>query len=83
MYTMHTVCNYLFLACVAPLVLGLNENFQAWKQHFGKQYRNSREENYRYGIWKRNLDLVYRNNKDNTSGFLMEMNKFADEVSIN
>nr|XP_011420676.2 cathepsin L1 [Crassostrea gigas] len=78
MYTMHT-CNYLFLACVAPLVLGLNENFQAWKQHFGKQYRNSREENYRYGIWKRNLDLVYRNNKDNTSGFLMEMNKFADE----
>lgn len=82
MYTMHT-CNYLFLACVAPLVLGLNENFQTWKQHFGKHYRNSREENYRYGIWKRNLDLVYCNNKDNTSGFLMEMNKFADEVSIN
>lgn len=76
-------CNYLFLVCVAPLVLGLSENFQTWKQHFGKQYRNLREENYRYGIWKRNFDLVYRNNKDNTSGFLMEMNKFADEVSIN
>ena len=72
----------LFLVSFMPLVSSSGELFQSWKQHYGKHYRNIKEEQNRYAIWRRNLELVERHNKLNSSAFLMEMNRFADQVRL-
>ncbi|XP_078333479.1 procathepsin L-like [Crassostrea virginica] len=74
--------HFLFLVSFMPLVSSSGELFQSWKQHYGKHYRNIKEEQNRYAIWRRNLELVERHNKLNSSAFLMEMNRFADQLYI-
>ncbi|XP_061181344.1 procathepsin L-like [Saccostrea echinata] len=73
---------FLILALVTPLAISITNEFQSWKQKYRKHYRSTNEEAYRYGIWKKSLDLVNRRNQANVSGFLMEVNQFADQIHI-
>ncbi|KAJ8299669.1 hypothetical protein KUTeg_023729 [Tegillarca granosa] len=56
--------------------------WESWKHKHGKSYVTDDEEQYRRGIWMKNFRFVMRHNNRSDQTFKMEMNEFADQLTI-
>ena len=60
----------------------LDEEWEAWKSLYSKVYDDEATESARRLVWENNWRFVQRHNNEGHS-FEVEMNKFADLVSLN
>ncbi|KAJ8921571.1 hypothetical protein NQ315_010476 [Exocentrus adspersus] len=78
-----------FLVVLAAIVLAVNgatdkEQWQEFKQKFGRDYRNLREENVRFSIFQSNLRTIEEHNEKYQKGeksYYMGVNQFTDMTS--
>jgi len=69
------------LLCGLAVVLASQEEWEAWKEEYGREYQDVEEESYRYSIFERNLLLINNHNADYDNGlvtFTLGMNQFGD-----
>lgn len=76
-----TVSSVLAVTEQKPQQLGDEEQWEAWKIFYDKQYENSYEENYRKAIWRANLEKIVDYNKAGHS-FTLAMNQLGDLTPI-
>uniref|UniRef100_V5GHR7 Cathepsin L-like proteinase n=1 Tax=Anoplophora glabripennis TaxID=217634 RepID=V5GHR7_ANOGL len=75
-----------FLVVLAALVLAINADQQLWqefKEKFGRDYRNLREEQHRYTVFESNLRIIEAHNQKYQNGeslYYMGINQFTDKT---
>ncbi|XP_055514800.1 procathepsin L-like [Leucoraja erinacea] len=82
---------FLFVACIlvgVPLGLAdplVDEEWDVWKQSYGKIYSNTEEDQARRGVWLENLWHIQAHNvlySQGNSSYKMAMNQFGDLTSL-
>lgn len=78
---MKSVVAFLALIVVTT-AFKYQDEFDAWKAEFKKEYTTEKEHIYRQIVWESNKVYVDNHNENaKTFGFTLEMNEFADLVS--
>ena len=78
-------CVVVLLVALAAAVSGFQYTgeWEAWKEENGKVYESDDIELRRHIIWESNMQFVKEHNAHaDEIGFTVEMNKFADLVSL-
>jgi len=71
----------LCLSVASCAVLKFDEyqqQWQAWKTFYGKQYKTDTEEGARYAIWRDNLKKIQQHNSEAGHSYTLAMNQFGD-----
>ena len=78
-----TVVLLVALATAAVSGFQYTEEWEAWKKEHGRVYESDDIENHRHAVWESNMQFVKEHNaRADEVGFTVEMNKFADLVSL-
>jgi len=73
------------LLCGLAVALASQEEWESWKEEYGKEYLDEDDESYRQSIFEKNLVLINSHNSDFDNGlvtFTLGMNQFGDMTTM-
>ena len=74
---------FIFPLSLASVRHSFMEEWTLWKKEHGKDYSTDEDEQEKFAVWLENKDYIKSHNlKQDSLGFTLSLNQFADMVSI-